>query len=234
MCRSSEISKSQLKDMSNEQETVNFLGSNSKGKFQKSTPARTHGANPKAKKETETIACKYCGGKHKKDKQLCPACGEICTNCQLKNHFHRVCKQRKKSDLERSTNSVNRLDNSSDSDDSLYNVEHFVGAVKPTGKKWLATLDLNIERMPACSVTCQMDCGSTCNILSFIEYCKIAQDGNPDLQKSNAKLQLYDGSTMVPMGTCTLHWIHEGKNYELDFQVVNVDQKPLLSVTTCE
>ena len=109
-------------------------------------------------------------------------------NCQLKNHFHRVCKQRKKSDLERSTNSVNRLDNSSDSDDSLYNIEHLVGAVNSTGTKWFATLDLNIERMPARSVTCQMDCGSTCNILSFMEYCKIAQDGNPDLQKSNAKL----------------------------------------------
>ena len=84
------------------------------------------------------------------------------------------------------------------------------------------------------SVTCQMGCGSTCNILSFMEYCKIAQDGKPDLQKSNAKLRLYDGSTMVPMGTCTLHCIHEGKNYELDFQVVNVDQKPLLSAKTCE
>ena len=36
-----------------------------------------NGANPKAKKETETIACKYCGGKHKKGKQLCPAYGEI-------------------------------------------------------------------------------------------------------------------------------------------------------------
>ena len=109
-----------------------------------------------------------------------------------------------------------------------------MGAVKSTGKKWFATLDLNIECMPARSVTCQMDCGSTCNILSFMEYCKIAQDGNPDLQKSNAKLRLYDGSMMVPMGTCTLHCIHEGKNYELDFQVVNVDQKPLLSATTCE
>ena len=92
-----------------------------------------------------------------------------------------------------------------------------MGAVKSTGNKWFATLDLNIERMPARSVTCQMDCGSTCNILSFMEYCKIAQDGNPDLQKSNAKLRLYDGSTIVPMGTCTLHCIHEGKNYELDF-----------------
>ena len=109
-----------------------------------------------------------------------------------------------------------------------------MGAVKSTGKKWFATLDLNIERMPARLVTCQMDCGSTCNILSFMEYCKIAQDGNPDLQKSNAKLRLYDGSTMVTMGTCTLHCIHEGKNYELDFQMVNVGQKPLLSATTCE
>ena len=39
---------------------------------------------------------------------------------------------------------------------------------------------------------------------------------------------------MIPMGTCTLHCIHEGKNYELDFQVVSVDQKPLLSAKTCK
>ena len=100
-----------------------FQGQTARANFRNRRP---QGTNPKAKKGTETIACKYCGGKHKKDKQLCPAYGEICTNCQSKNHFHRVCKQRKKSDLERSTNSVNRLDNSSDSDDSLYNVEHFV------------------------------------------------------------------------------------------------------------
>ena len=146
------------------------------------------GRIPKQRKKLKLSHVNIVSESTIKDKQLCPAYGEIYTNCQLKNHFHRVCKQRKKSDLERSTNSVNRLDNSSDSDNSLYNVEHFVGAVKSTGKKWFATLDLNIERMPARSVTCQMDCGSTCNILSLMEYCKIAQDGNPDLQKSNAKL----------------------------------------------
>ena len=66
MCRSSEISKVQPKELSNEQETVNDTGLNGrKSKFQKSTPAKHHVAKPKAKKESEAISCMYCGGRHK-------------------------------------------------------------------------------------------------------------------------------------------------------------------------
>lgn len=229
MCRSSEISKSQLKDMSNEQETVNYSVSNGgKGKLQKSTTAKHSGAKPKPKKELEIIACKYCGGKHKKDKQLCPAYGQVCRNCNLKNHFFRVCKQREKA-------SVNRVDDDpSDSDDSTFHVEHSVGTVRSAGEKWFVTLNLRTDDTPVRGVTCQMDSGSTCNILSFKEYCRIAHDGNPNLSMSNAKLRLYDGNVMVPMGICKLNCKLNGNTHELEFQVVDIDQIPLLSAKTCE
>ena len=129
---------------------------------------------------------------------------------------------------------VNRLDCDSSSDDSVYTVEHTVGSVKTPGKKWFAALDLSTSGGTPFTVLCQMDCGSTCNLLSYADYCRITEDGNPKLRKSNARLQLYDDTVMLPLGTCKLqcHW--QGRDYVLDFQVVNVNQKPLLSATTCE
>jgi hypothetical protein len=82
-------------------------------------------------------------------------------------------------------------------------------------------------------VQCQMDCGSTCNVISYKEYCKIAQDCNPKLQKTDAKLRLYDGSVMLPLGCCELRCNQPASSYLLKFQVVDSKQKPLLSVATC-
>ena len=62
------------------------------------------------------------------------------------------------------------------------------------------TLDLSTNGEASRFVPYQMDCGSTCNLTSYAEYCKIAQDGDPELHKSNAKLRLYDGLVMIPMG----------------------------------
>ena len=56
----------------------------------------------------------------------------------------------------------------------------------------------------------------------------------PDLPRSNAKLRLYDGTVMVPLGLCKLQCNYKGNTHELDFQVVGIDQTPLLSVKTCE
>ena len=83
-------------------------------------------------------------------------------------------------------------------------------------------------------VQCQMDCGSTCNVMSYKEYCKIAQDGDAKLQKTDAKLRLYDGSVMLPLGMCELKCRQATRSYNLKFQVVNSEQKPLLSAATCE
>ena len=69
---------------------------------------------------------------------------------------------------------------------------------------------------------------------SFKEYCKIVQDGKPDLPSSNAKLLLYDGTLMVLTRFCKLHCNYKGNSHELDFEEVNTDQTPLLSVKTCE
>ena len=133
-------------------------------------------------------------------KKRCPAYGVTCSKCKKMHHFAKVCKQGQKRDT------VNRLDCDSSSDDSVYTVEHTVGSVKTPGKKWFAALDLSTSGGTPFTVLCQMDCGSTCNLLSYADYCRITEDGNPKLRKSNARLQLYDGTVMLPLGTCKLQW----------------------------
>ena len=232
MCRNSEITSLQLRNLNNDKVSeVKFVKNDKKGKKPKGTPSKHHGSE-NARKETPH-ACTYCGGKHPKQGKHCPAYGVTCTNCKKMHHFAKVCKQPKK------PNNVNMLDAPSDeadssSDESVYNMEHTVGSVKASGEKWFATLSLSANGKTPCDIPCQMDCGSTCNLISYADYCRITQDGDPKLQKSKANLRLCDGSVILPKGTCTLHCSRQGKEQLLDFQVVDIDQKPLLSATTCE
>ena len=42
------------------------------------------------------ILCKYCGNKHIRDKDKCPAYGKSCKGCGKKNHFAKMCKNKNK------------------------------------------------------------------------------------------------------------------------------------------
>ena len=50
------------------------------------------------------------------------------------------------------------------------------------------------------AVKCQIDSGASYNVISHSLVCKLLQDGNPKLQESKSKLQMYDGSFMIPYG----------------------------------
>lgn len=233
MCRNSEIANAQWKSMNSEHDSVNytrreknFSGSKKKGELSMKRERSI---------DKDKEVCKYCGGKHRRDKKQCPAYGVTCNNCSKKHHFAKVCKNR---DYKQSgTKDVKIImDDISEqsSEESLYQVEQTVGTVRTEGEKWYATLSLSEGRAPPQLVQCQMDCGSTCNIISYKDYCKIVQDGDPSLYKSDAKLRLYDGTVMIPLGTCELMCDRPEKNYKLNFQVLDTQQKPLLSAATCE
>ena len=44
-------------------------------------------------KPFKKIACKFCGGKHAYGRNLYPAFGKRCFNCNKPNHFSSVCTQ---------------------------------------------------------------------------------------------------------------------------------------------
>ena len=54
------------------------------------------------------------------------------------------------------------------------------------------------------------------------------------IHHSDAKLRLYDGSIMKPLGRCTVEVRHGQAVLQLVFQIVNSSQKPLLSAQSCQ
>ena len=59
---------------------------------------------------------------------------------------------------------------------------------------------------------------------------------NAKLQRSNTKLNFYDGSYMKPLGVFRFYASHNEKTWKLQFEIVTtrVARRPLLSANTCE
>ena len=114
-----------------------------------------------------------------------------------------------------------------------------VSALTDKGKQLLTNLNFCVtdceqinHKVP---VTCQLDTGASCNVISYRDLAVIMQIGEPPLDKSQVKLKMFDGSTLKPLGETLLKVEHRGKQHPLRFQVVAENaNKPLLSAEACE
>ena len=220
-CRIAEISDQQLQQIGNKsaaEEDVHFA----KRRFNKQQ-AEEKQSREWTKKTVKK--CKYCSRDHEFNKKKCPAFGKTCSVCVKK-----ACRQNK---------SLHRIDrHSSSSSESIFQVnQQYIGAVKTRGKQ--LTIEMKFAKAKhdeAQGIICQLDTGATCNVISLDDYCKITGEKNPKLQKSDVRLNLYDGSWMKPLGYTTVYTTLQGKRYKLGFQVVTtrIAQKPLLSANTCQ
>ena len=180
-------------------------------------------------RKLDQISCEYCGLKHAKRK--CPAYGKTCRKCNKKNHFANVCKTKVKS-------AVKCLRTSSDNDvhsetDDLFCLTHDIGSINSKGKRWFVTIEMQIPNHEPQLVKCQLDTGSTCNTISYQDFCKICSDESK-LKDSNVKLKLYDGTILTPRGQNKIQCRYKDKSLDLLFQVVEGPLVPLLSAEACE
>jgi hypothetical protein len=169
------------------------------------------------------------------------------------NHFAKVCKQSARKPLYKNQDrrpqgkcrsrkvhlvdedSTASQDEDTGSEDSAFQITHCIGSVKSTGKQWFVNLNMKLSGQKSrTKMKCQIDTGSTCNLMSHNDYCALAQDGSPPLWKSKSKLTLYDGSPLQLLGQANICCEHNGKQYSLEFQIVETKQKSLLSAETCE
>ncbi|CAB4031928.1 Hypothetical predicted protein [Paramuricea clavata] len=81
---------------------------------------------------------------------------------------------------------------------------------------------------------CQLDTGATCNVMSYDDLSRITQIGYPKLHSSTAKLRLFDGSMMKPLGVAHLKVERNQVTENLVFQVIETKNRPLLSAEMCE
>lgn len=120
-----------------------------------------------------------------------------------------------------------------ESEGSLLRIEE-ITVINASGKQLTSTITFVMEEKYKEQLVCQLDTGATCNVISHRNLAQLLQNGDPPLRKSNAQLQLFDGSLMQPVGETTFTAERRGKRLVLRFQVVESYNKPLLSAETCE
>lgn len=205
MCLTSERTSSQLQKLqqdtshttNSEQAEVKYVSSKGDKAYK---PRGKHPFKGQGKKQQKTvqlknsamvIKCKYCGGTHPRDRDKCPAFGHTCWKCKKKNHFPKVCKQT-------TVNSIQDEDTSDSDSDSIYAVN------SSSGKQWFVKIHMSASGNSS-NVTCQLDSGSTCNVINFRQYARIMQTGDPPLKPTEKTLKLYGGkSKLIPLGIATL------------------------------
>ena len=123
---------------------------------------------------------------------------------------------------------------SEENDDPLFKIEE-VSNMKTNGKQINANLVFSdMKEDYHTELQCQLDTGATCNVVSLRDLAVITQTGDPPLKSSKVKLRLFDGSLMKPHGVATLKIHRNGSTTQLNFQIVDTKNKPLLSAETCE
>ena len=238
-CKASEAASMQLKKMQEEKkhntegEEVKKVEARKRQQqawWNKKSSVSERSSKPDGRKEeTSTSKCKYCGRNQRhQSKTDSPAYGKICNKCQRKHHFASVCLSSRRVYQVESTEE-------SSSEENVFKVEN-ISLVQTKAKQWFANIEFlsSDKEKHKTPLSCQLDTGATCNVISRNDLSAILQVGEPELKASNVKLKLFGGSTMKPLGECNLTVEHKGRRHLLKFQVVKSDCKPLLSAETCE
>ena len=128
-------------------------------------------------------SCKCCGGKHLTDRSKCPANGRNCHHCGKLNHFQTVCRLKSTGSSKNTslTAAVEGVQSSSDSEASVFKVEH-MGAVQRNRKgQYFVPLTFHSDNAEFI-IDCQLDTGATCNVITYRDVYYVQQTGNPVLQ----------------------------------------------------
>ena len=191
--------------------------------------------------QNNVIECKFCGLKHERVKEKCPAWGKQCSKCGKSNHFAKMCM----SSYDNSSSSSNRSGMQArrsrppfrgaqhnvraiyeDSDDEIMVVELGENTkeenIKAVGNnnetrfqnKIMATF--LIEGEP---VKMQVDCGATVNVIPR----KHVPLGIP-IHENAKQLGLFGNkASITSVGTCKLHMMNAKNRQPCDvlFHVVN-------------
>ena len=157
----------------------------------------------KGKKKKE---CYNCGGVWPHESR-CPAYGKTCSTCGKKNHFSRMCRNKKdqsKPHVGRSSqmqkkkvNQVDLLEQCDPNDDDIYGMYHLFNV--NAEKKEPYTCQLIINSVP---ISMEVDTGASLTIVNEESFKEIAEQ-NPSLHLCKTKLpvlQTYTGEGIKTMG----------------------------------
>ncbi|KAE9535927.1 hypothetical protein AGLY_007828, partial [Aphis glycines] len=211
MCRTSEATKKELREMENSYEVNGYKGNSIKKQYD----------NVKYNNDKEYL-CKKCNKKH--TRKNCPAYGKICRNCKKYNHFETGCK------FKSSKSVMGTIKTESDSEDSdvVFNINKIknVNLVKNSWMKNIMIQNLTIEF--------KLDTGSDINIITSEIYNKL--NPKPEICKINYNVEAYGGARIMCLGQTKIDCFIDGKgSCVIDFVVLKKESKtdkciPILGV----
>ena len=206
ICRSNEATATQLKVLGASAICKESTGPTEIDAIQKKP------SEPHAHKQP----CERCGIRHFRH-QPCPAQGAECYKCGRKNHFAKVCR----TPITRKPQSRVFALESSEPDDM------FIGMIQNTPKPtdWKVTILLNKQR-----TVFKMDTGAQCNVISKQKYNQVSK---APLHQSNARLVTFGGHQLKTCGKAAINCQHRGRQYCVEFEVVDQEVPSILGLKTC-
>ncbi|KAK7105231.1 hypothetical protein V1264_016637 [Littorina saxatilis] len=204
MCRAAESTSQQLKSLS-------VSAVDESGAEAYSVSHRDRDRN-----RPKLTSCKFCGQAHTWKKELCPAWGKTCKQCQKKNHFALKCTNmaKKKTKL----HSIDVCDSDSESDTEQLLAVH---SKQQEQSQKIIKAKMIVQGN---TVACQVDCGASVNIIPA----RHAKDAA--LKETKKNLYVYNGTVLKPLGKTDLCIKNprNGNNYKTEFIVIKENLTPLL------
>ena len=249
ICRASEATAQQVKEMSQGVEEVQLAQGNSKKHSVKSSgtsdmsykrKVRSTSSSASSKStDSESILCKFCGKKHIKSKEKCPAWGRKCAKCGQLNHFAAKCrelreyKSKKKSVKLVDSYVTETFNDSSDSDSML--VMDTVASVSDS--KYQSKLFTYLILNDNVFTKFQIDCGSTVNVIPRPNYERIFKDPNLEqVEPTDTTLVMFNKAQVSPLGQRTVQVKNPKNNkmYKVLFLIVEHGCRPVIGAVTCQ
>nr|XP_022905321.1 uncharacterized protein LOC111417321 [Onthophagus taurus] len=200
MCRNAEITRKHMENVRNKDEAhIDAIKKRSIGKERKE------------EKKNQVRKCHKCNKSHNYGE--CPAYGQKCFKCGKQNHFTAVCKTNIKKVREVTEN---EYEITKDEDEKmLVSSLAMVGEITIGNKStWMEKI--NIEGK---WVQFKVDTGSEVNIIPM----QIIP--NKPLQETKVILEAYGGTRLKPEGKIKLNCAHKSEKIDLEFLVINRDNK---------
>ncbi|XP_044179770.1 uncharacterized protein LOC122961215 [Acropora millepora] len=215
-----------MKDMALSQTTEQEANAvNQKESSKKPKTTKGNDRDPRDQLSTE---CKYCGNKHERKRDKCPAYGKTCSSCGKTNHFAAKCfKNSRESKNKRShkfkRKKVNQLyditESSYSSEEEILSVSlhHTANAVDMSNFKNKIFAHMEIAND---LVRMQVDSGASCNVLprKFLPR-------DTEIKKTSLKLTTYTKTNLKVLGVAKVSLLNPNnkKKYRAECAIIEED-----------
>ena len=190
---------------------------------------RGRGAAQGMQRRQQFPSCTHCGKNHPRGQ--CPAYGQLCRSCGKRNHYARMCRQKKRVYETETYENDYELEN----DYEYELVENFsdvnvwfnskVAGTKPSWSKMFYVNNAQSD------ITFKLDTGAETSVLSLSTYDNFMV--KPNLRVSKTRIYGLGKQEVHPIGKTTLSLTHNNQNHDVECEIVSEKVPNLLCLSDC-